>query len=72
MIRKFLVVTNKDGEVLGTQIGHGTQHPATGITTSLVAGPDQILHKVEFEMPRINSRADVESFHRRLSEFLRK
>jgi hypothetical protein len=72
MIRKLTVITNEKGHVVGTHIGHGVANPATGTTTSLVAGPGQTLHRVEFEMPLLTSRADIEDFHRRLTEHLRK
>ena len=71
MIRKLTVITDDHGDVVGTQIGHGDPHPATGATTSLVAGPGQTLHKIEFEMPRFAARADIDDFHRKLAEHLR-
>jgi hypothetical protein len=72
MKRKITVVTNKNGEVAGTQLGHGEPNPKTGIATSVVAGPGQQLHKIEFEIPQLSARADIEAFHDKLAEHLKK
>lgn len=72
MMRKITVVTNEAGDVIGTQLGHGEPDPKTGMTTSLVAGPGQQLHRTEFDVPRLIGRADIENFHRSLTGHLRR
>lgn len=71
-MKKLTVVTNKDGKVVGTQIGHGdTADPATGIIAAITAGPGQTVHKIEYDVPRLRNRADIEDFHRNLGEHLK-
>jgi hypothetical protein len=64
---KLTVVTDDKGLVVGTQLGHGDiPDPATGIRAALAAGPGQVLHKIDVELPQLRSRADVEHFHEEL------
>jgi hypothetical protein len=72
MITKLTVITDTAGDVVGTHVGHGEPDPNNGVTTSLVVGPGQTVHKIEFEMPVFASTADVEAFHQRLAKHLRK
>lgn len=72
MLRKFTVITDEHDDVIGTQIGHRALGRATGTTASLVARPGQTLHEIEFERPQLTCRADIDDFHRRLTEYLRK
>ena len=72
MTGKFTVITDEHGDVVATQTGDGAPDPATGATASLVAGPGQTLHKIEFETPRLSCAADIDDFHRRLTEHLGK
>lgn len=72
MRKKLTVVTNEDGTVIGTQLGHGdTPGPTAGVTTVLTAGPGQTLHKVEYDIPPLQTRADIEDFHKKLGEHLK-
>jgi hypothetical protein len=71
-MKKITVVTNKHGAVVGTQIGHGdTPDPVAGVTTALTAGPEQTLHKIEFDVPPLRTKIDVEDFHKKLGEHLK-
>ena len=72
MIDKFRVITGEHAHVVATQRGHGASVPSAQMTTSLVAGPNQTLHKIEFEVPHLTCRADVKAFHQRLAAHLRK
>jgi hypothetical protein len=74
MKRKLTVVTNEHGQVVATQIGHGdVPHPESGIVGSIVAGPGQHIHKIEYDVPpQMHSKRDVESFHKKLGEHLSK
>jgi hypothetical protein len=72
MNRKITVVTDEHGNVVGTHLGHGEPDPATGNATFLVAGPKQKVHKIQFEVPHLTRREDIDDFHRRLAEHLRK
>ena len=68
---KLTVVTDDKGRVVGTQLGHGdVTDSATGIGVALAAGPGQTLHKIDVELPRLRSRADVERFHQELGRNL--
>jgi hypothetical protein len=69
--RKLTVITNEKGEVVGTHLGHGVPD-ARGVVTTLVAGPGQKAHHIEFEIPRLSSRADIEDFHKKLTAHLKK
>ncbi|MGF6641404.1 hypothetical protein [Paraburkholderia sp. MM6662-R1] len=71
MIRKLTVITDQTGQVIGTQLGHGAAD-ARGVTTSLVAGPGQKARKIEFDVPKLASRQDIERFHRTLTERIAK
>ena len=72
MKKKLTVVTNEDGTVIGTQIGHGEAvSPAAGVTTALAAGPGQKLHKIEYDVPLLRTRAHIEDFHKKLGEHLK-
>jgi hypothetical protein len=69
---KLTVVVGEDGRVVATHHGHGdVADPATGIVASLTAGPGQRVHKIEFDVPRITSSADIASFHEQLEKHLR-
>ncbi len=71
-MRKLTVVTNEHGAVVGTQLGHGdTPDAENGITVALTAGPGQAIHKIEFDVPRLCTRADLEEFHKKLGEYLK-
>jgi len=70
-MRKLTVVTDESGEIIGTQLGHGEPSGVTGVTTGLAAGPGQTLHKIDYEMPSLTSRAEIEEFHRKLAAHLR-
>jgi hypothetical protein len=72
MIAKFIVIANRNGDVVGTQAKPSGPDAATGTTTSLVAGPGQTLHEVDFEVPHLTCAADIDDFHRRLTKHLRK
>jgi hypothetical protein len=70
-MRKITVVTDENGRVVATQLGHGDVPDAmSGVVVSLAAGPGQRLHKIEFEVPQLGSRGDVESFHEQLGKHL--
>ncbi len=71
MLAKITVIADKAGNIVATQVGHGEAAAASGPVTSLVAGPGQILHKIELEMPRFTCRADIDAFHRRVAQHLR-
>jgi hypothetical protein len=72
MLRKITVITDSHGEVIGTQLGQGEPDPGTGVSTSLVAGPDQHVHRIEYDVPRLGSRTGIDDFHRKLTEHLRR
>lgn len=72
MTEKFMVLTDVTGTVVGTMVGDGTRDPNTGFAAGLTARPGQTLQIVEFEMPALKDRADVDEFHRKLTEHLRK
>ena len=64
---KLTVVVAEDGSIVATHHGHGdVADPATGIVASLTAGPGQKVHKIEFDVPRINSSEDIARFHEQL------
>jgi hypothetical protein len=65
MMSKLTVVVDAEGRVLATHPGHGeVTDPDTGIRVELTAGPRQVLHKIDFEIPALKSRKDIEAFHR--------
>ncbi len=71
MKRKLTVITDEHGRVVATQVGHGDiRDPKSGILVGIVAGPRQHAHKIEYDVPPINSRTDIESFHTSLAEHL--
>jgi hypothetical protein len=72
MRRKLTVVTDEQGNVLGTQLGHGERDPVSGHATFLVAGPGQRPHKIEFVPDRLGSRAEVDAFHSSVAAHLRR
>jgi hypothetical protein len=73
MRHKLTVITDSEGKVLVTQLGHGdVRDPKSGILGSIVAGPGQTLHKIEFDVPQMTARADVEAFHKKLADHLSK
>jgi|GEM_PF-3251823 len=72
MKTKLTVVTNDSGTVIGTQHGHGDVPSSTAVVTSaLIAGPGQTLHKTEYEVPPLHTRAHIEDFHKKLGEHLK-
>jgi len=71
MKQKLTVITDSKGEIVATQIGHGdVREPQSGIVGGIVAGPGQHIHKIEFDVPQITSRADIEAFHKKVAEHL--
>jgi len=72
MKSKLTVITDSHGAVIATQVGHGEPDPKTGIAFGILAGPGQTIHKMEFDVPSFRSRRDVDDFHLRVSEFLRR
>ena len=71
MTRKLTVITDERGRVVATQTGHGdVRDPKSGILLNLAAGPGQHAHKIEYEVPQIGSRADIDSFHQKLAEHI--
>jgi hypothetical protein len=73
MKQKLTVITDRAGKVLVTRAGHGDQvDPRSGITSSIVAGPGQHLHEIEFDIPQLSARADIEAFHNKLEAHLSK
>jgi hypothetical protein len=73
MKQKLTVITDREGKVLLTRAGHGDQvDPRSGIRVGIVAGPGQHLHEIEFEIPQLSARADIEAFHDKLAEHLKK
>jgi hypothetical protein len=72
MIRSLTVITDETGEVIGAQIGQGAPDPTTGAVTTVVAGPGQTLHTIDYDVPRLDTPEDIENFHRKLTELLRK
>jgi hypothetical protein len=71
MKKKLTVVTNERGTVIGTQLEHGDTPDPTGVTTVLTAGPGQTLHKIEYDIPPLDTRAHIEDFHKKLGEHLK-
>jgi hypothetical protein len=73
MKRKLTVITDAQGKVLVTQEGHGfSRHPESGILVGIVVGPGQDAHKIEYDVPEMRTSADVEKFHKALSDHLAK
>lgn len=73
MKQKLTVITDRQGKVLVTGPGHGDQmDPRSGIHRSIIAGPGQQLHEIEFETPQLSARADIEAFHDKLAVHLSK
>jgi hypothetical protein len=73
MKQKLTVITDREGKVLVTGSGHGDQiDPRSGVRRTIVAGPGQQLHEIEFEIPQLSARADVEAFHDKLAAHLSK
>jgi hypothetical protein len=72
MKRQLTVITDARGKVIVTREGHGeTIDPASGIRFSIVAGPDQKLHEIEFDVPqRLSRSADIEAFHSAIANHL--
>jgi hypothetical protein len=71
MKQKLTVITDSKGKVVATQIGHGdVRDPHSGIAGGIVAGPGQNIHKIEFDVPQMTTRADVEAFHKKVAEHL--
>lgn len=71
MTEKLTVITDEAGNVVGTQPGHGVPDPSSGAGAYIVAGPGQTLHRIEFDIPRLHSREDIDAFHSQLGDFLR-
>ncbi len=74
MKSKLTVITDEGGKVLVTREGHGEfVDPGSGIRVSIMAGPEQKLHEIEFDIPeRLTESADVEAFHSSLANHLAK
>jgi len=71
MKQKVTVITDSKGKVEATQIGHGEMRdPRSGILGSIVAGPGQKIHKIEFDVPQMTTHADVDAFHKKLADHL--
>jgi hypothetical protein len=71
MRQKLTVITDSEGKVLVTQLGHGDiRDPKSGIIGGVVAGPGQQTHKIEYEVPQLTARADIEEFHKKLADHL--
>ena len=71
-MEKYTVATDSRGKIVGTQVGHeGEKHPESGAILRLVAGPGQVLHKVEFDKSSLENPSDVEEFHRQLTQNLK-
>jgi hypothetical protein len=69
MKRKMTVVTDKNGKVLVTQVGHGDMRdPQSGLLVAVVAGPGQQIHKIEYDVPDVRSSSDIVEFHKKLGE----
>jgi hypothetical protein len=65
------VLTDDEGTVVATQVGHiGAPHPNGSVIMIGAAQPGQRLHKTEFEMPEIASPGDLERFHKKLAKHL--
>ncbi len=72
MKKKLTVITDERGQVVATQVGHGdTRDPQSGIQGSLVPGPRQQLHKIEYDVPELRSSKDIDEFHKKLSEHIK-
>ena len=68
---KITIVTDDDGRVIGTQLGHGDlPDPTSGITVSLTAGPGQKLHKIDIDVRLPRSQNEIELFHLQLGEHI--
>ena len=73
MKSKLTVITDAQGTVLVTQVGHeNVRDPQSGILGGVVAGPGQHAHKIEFEVPELHSQGDVDKFHNALGDHLTK
>jgi hypothetical protein len=71
MTQKLTVITNHQGKVIATQLGHGDHRdPQSGIRGGIVAGPGQSIHKIEFDIPQLFAPADIDAFHDTLTEHL--
>jgi hypothetical protein len=72
MKKKLTAITNADGKIVATQVGHGdTADVASGLSFSIVAGPGQTVHKIEYDMPELRSPADLDEFHKKLEHHLK-
>ena len=72
MKRKLTIITDGNGNVVATQVGHGdVVDPQSGILGSLVAGPGQHAHKIEFDVPDLRSTAEISDFHKNLGAHLK-
>jgi hypothetical protein len=73
MKQKLTVITDGEGKVQLTRAGHGDHvDPRSGIRSGIAAGPGQHLHEIEFEIPQLSARADIEAFHDKLAQHLKK
>lgn len=71
MRHKLTVITDEHGKVLASQLGHGdAPHPQSGIIGRIVGGPGQAEHRIEFDVPNLQSAADVAAFHEQLARHL--
>jgi hypothetical protein len=71
MAQKVIVLRSENGEVVGTQIGSYVHESAADGEATLVAGPRQTLTEIELDVPPLNTKADIDNYHRRLVELLR-
>ena len=72
MKNKLTVITDADGKIVATQVGHGdTPDVASGISFSIVAGPGQAVHKIKYDIPELRSPSDLEEFHKKLEHHLK-
>jgi len=71
--RKLTVITDAQGNVLVTQVGHGNvRNPQSGILGGVVAGPGQRAHKITYDVPDLHTPSDVDKFHKSLRDHLAK
>lgn len=73
MKQKLTVITDREGKVQLTRAGHGDQvDPRSGVLWGIAAGSGEQLHEIEFEIPQLSARADIEAFHDKLAVHLKK
>ena len=71
MKRTVVVITDQSGRVHATFTPSGIPEPGAP-TARLVAGPSQLRHEIEFEVPEaMATRAHVDEFHRALEKHIK-